>query len=65
MKKLACKDMGIKTCSFVATGGSDAEVKQKLSEHGMKVHAELMKNAKPEDMQKMNEQMDKILAKQK
>ena len=65
MKKLACKDMGIKTCSFVATGESDEETKQKLIEHGVKVHADLMKNAKPEDIKKMNDLMEKILARQK
>jgi predicted small metal-binding protein len=64
MKKLGCSEMGF-TCSFVATGATNAEVKQKLAAHGMKAHADKMKNLGPKDMKKMDDMMNKLLARQK
>ncbi len=64
MKQLACKDMGL-VCSFVATGKTDAEVKKKLNDHGMKVHADVLGKMSKGDMENMNRQMDRMLAKQK
>ncbi len=65
MKKLSCKEMGIKACSFVAVGMTDKEVKNKLNDHAKKVHADVIKGMSQADMEKMNDQMDKLLAKQK
>jgi len=64
MKKLGCSEMGF-TCSFVATGATNAEVKQKLQAHGMKAHAAKLKNLSQADMKKMDDAMNKLLAKQK
>ncbi len=65
MKKIACAEMGIKGCSFVATGQTDDEVKRKLNEHGMSAHGDMMKGMKPADMKKMSDRMDQLLKKQK
>jgi predicted small metal-binding protein len=36
---LSCKDLGNRTCDFVATGESDAEVKRRMLEHASREHA--------------------------
>ena len=52
MKQLKCADLGGKDCPFVATGNTDEEVIKKMAEHGMKVHADVMKDSTQEDMDK-------------
>lgn len=40
MKSLACKDMGVSECNFVAKADTAEEVIKKASEHAMRVHAD-------------------------
>ncbi len=42
MKSLACADMGMPTCSFVAKGATDEEVMNMLMEHVKTAHPEKM-----------------------
>lgn len=58
MYTLACKDMGMPTCPFVAKGATKEETMKMLGEHVMKAHPMEMK----ESMKKMTkEQMDKMM----
>jgi predicted small metal-binding protein len=53
MMSLACKDMGVEGCDFVAQGETKEEVMMKLGEHGASAHgmtAEMMSS--PEAMAK-------------
>jgi predicted small metal-binding protein len=43
MYTIACQDMGVKDCKFVAKGTTPEEAMKDLSDHGMKTHAEMMK----------------------
>lgn len=38
MKSLACKDMGMPDCDFVATGATAEEVMAKIGEHAKATH---------------------------
>ena len=59
MYTLACKDVGIPTCSFVAKGKTTEEVISTLNEHAMKAHAEEI----DEYLKKMSkEDLNKIMA---
>ena len=42
MKTFACKDLGM-DCTFVATGETIEEVKNKAMAHAQKVHADVLK----------------------
>lgn len=39
MKTLACKDMGMADCDFVAKAETAEEVMKQIAEHGKAVHA--------------------------
>lgn len=43
MTTIACQDMGIAGCDFVAKGETMEEAMGALKEHGMSVHAEEIK----------------------
>jgi predicted small metal-binding protein len=43
MKTLACKDLGVMECGFVAKAETTDEAIRKASDHANKVHAEKMK----------------------
>lgn len=53
MKSLACSDMGIMDCKYVATGETDNEVMDKLMNHGKTVHPDTLKNMDKEKMMTM------------
>ena len=42
MKTLACKDLGMPDCNFVAKGGTNEEVLQKMMDHAKLEHREMM-----------------------
>jgi predicted small metal-binding protein len=43
MQKFACKNIGL-NCDYVAMSATKEETVKKAMEHGMKAHADLMKN---------------------
>lgn len=47
MKEVKCKDLGMKSCPFVAKGRTIASIKDQFKRHGKKVHDEaIMKMTK-------------------
>jgi predicted small metal-binding protein len=54
MPKLECRDLGM-DCSFVVTGNTVAEIKQKAIQHAQEVHADVLKTmTTPEQMAEMD-----------
>jgi predicted small metal-binding protein len=49
MLKFACKDLGI-DCTFVATGATVEEVKQKAMTHAQSVHKDLLSKMTPKQL---------------
>ena len=62
--QLSCKDMGMEHCSFVAHGNTAEEVKEKLMDHVMHVHKDMMKAMSEEEKERMMKKMDEMLAMQ-
>ena len=62
MKTFACKDLGM-DCSFVATGETVEEVKNKAMAHAQKVHADVLKQmtATPAGMAEMEKALMKAI----
>lgn len=52
MLKFACKDAGV-DCTFVVTGATVQEVKEKALAHAGVVHADMMKNMTKEQLDQM------------
>ena len=52
MLKFECKDLGI-DCSFVATGNTVEEVKQKAAAHAQTVHKDLLAKMTPQQIDEM------------
>ncbi len=63
--KINCRDMGMPACAFVAVGKTAEETKRKLTEHGMKSHADKLKGMSEAEKQAMARRMDELLAGQK
>ena len=63
MKTLNCRDVS-GMCDFIATGGTDEEVKQKLAEHGMEAHPEELSKMTEEEKMEMAKKEDESLAAQ-
>lgn len=63
MKKLACADLGMENCPFVAAGESDEEVKGKMMAHAAEIHPEKLEGlddaAKAEMDKLMNDNIKK------
>ncbi len=57
MKTLACKDMGVMDCDFMATAETAEEAMKMATDHAMTAHAEKMaemaKTMTPEEMNAM------------
>jgi len=64
MKQLGCRELG-SDCSFVATGKTDDEIKNKLFKHAEKDHPEMMKTMTPEKRKDLTARMDEALRKMK
>ncbi len=62
MKQLLCADASGKSCPYVAVGENDDEIMQKIKNHGMEHHREVMANFTPEDMQKWDQKSRKKIA---
>lgn len=62
MKELKCKDLGMKSCSFVAKGKTDVAVKKDLMKHGKKVHGEEMEKMTKTQRDALNKKIDKLLS---
>jgi predicted small metal-binding protein len=62
--QLACKDMGMEHCSFMAHGSTPEEVKDKMMDHASHVHKDMMNGMSPEEKEKMKNKMDEMLAMQ-
>lgn len=63
MKELKCKDLGMKSCPFVAKGKTDAAVKKDMLAHGKKVHGKEMEKMTKTEMAAMDKKIDKLLSK--
>jgi predicted small metal-binding protein len=62
MYSIACKDMGMVGCPFVATGSTPEIAMKTLKEHGMRTHAEKMKEmSKTLSEADMMEAMKKVM----
>ena len=60
MLKFACKDLGL-DCSFVATGATVEEVKQKAMVHAQSVHKDMLDKMTPTQLAELNQSiMSKI-----
>ncbi|HEX7586653.1 MAG TPA: DUF1059 domain-containing protein [Patescibacteria group bacterium] len=57
MKTLSCKDMGT-DCSFVATGETAEEVKNKMMEHAKADHTEMFNKMSKDEKMGMMKMMD-------
>jgi predicted small metal-binding protein len=58
MKSLACKDMGIADCDFVATAETEEEVMAQITEHGKSAHQMTDEQmSTPENVEKMKAAM--------
>ncbi len=64
MKQVACKDVGVMACSFVARGDSDEEVKMQLDDHGMRIHSKMMNEMSEQQKEEMQRKIDEKLAMQ-
>ena len=62
MKELKCKDLGMKSCSFVAKGKTDAAVKKDMMAHGKKVHGKEVAKMTKTEMTAIDKKMDELLA---
>lgn len=62
MKELKCKDLGMKKCTFVAEGKTDAAVKKDMMAHSKKVHEEEMTKMTKTQVAAMDKKMDKLLS---
>lgn len=47
---LACKDAGAKDCSYIAKGETNEEVVQRMSDHMMKAHPEMIEGKSPDSV---------------
>jgi predicted small metal-binding protein len=63
MMKVSCKDLG-ESCDFVAEGSSVDEVKQRLMDHGMSEHREMMEKMTEDEKSQMMMKIDEVLATQ-
>lgn len=63
MKRLTCKDIGSKGCSFVAMAETEDEVKKVIFSHAEQHHPEIMDRITEREKAAINTLMDKILAK--
>lgn len=61
--ELKCKDLGMKSCSFVAKGMTKAAVKKDMMKHGKDAHGVEMKKMTKTQMTAMDKKMDKLLSK--
>ena len=57
MLKFACKDVGV-DCTFVTTGETAEEVKQKAFAHAGVVHANLMKNMNEAELAQLSKAVE-------
>ena len=55
---VACKDVSMQECGFVAKGKSEQEVETEMTKHAQKAHAEWLKSL-PRDQAA---QMDRLIA---
>jgi predicted small metal-binding protein len=61
MKSLACRELGT-DCSYVATGNTVDEVKKAGLSHVRVAHPDLLKSmSTPEQMAKMDKQLEKLI----
>ena len=58
MKKLACKDLGGVTCSYVAEGETNEEVKGRMMNHAHAIHSDKLEGMSDEDKKEMDAKMD-------
>ena len=58
MKTFACKDLGM-DCSFVATGSTVEDVKQKAIAHAQVVHKDMLATMTPEQMNDLVQSVEK------
>jgi predicted small metal-binding protein len=59
MHTLSCKELGSPVCDYVATGGSDADVKWKMLDHASKEHPETVNT--PADKDALGRRIDRVL----
>ncbi len=57
MKKIKCKDVGM-VCPFEAHGEDAQDVKMKMMEHAMSVHAKEMEGMSEDEKKSMEKMMD-------
>jgi len=64
MKTLKCSEVAGIDCDFTATGETDAEVTQKLQEHGESAHADMMSALTEEQKTAMGLKINQLLVTQ-
>ena len=62
MKSLSCKDLGGMDCNYTAKGATADEVKQAMFAHAQQAHADKLASMTPEQMQEVQQVMDRLLA---
>jgi predicted small metal-binding protein len=58
LKTFACKDLGM-DCSFIATGDTAEEVKEKAFAHAQVVHKDMLATMTPEQMNDLAQGVEK------
>lgn len=64
MKELKCANYGPAECTYVAEGETNEEAKEKIMQHGMSEHAEMMSSMSEEQKQELTDKIEADLVAQ-